>query len=76
MFADTLQLSAYTAQNTRLAHRRTASKRERAQNNAPMNPKNKAILRRLGRSVRQCKSGCSARSSLDSYIAKKPRFSG
>ena len=33
--ADTLQLSAYTAQKSRLAHRRSRSKREKTRNRAP-----------------------------------------
>ena len=37
--ADTLQLSAYTAQNTRLAHQRTASKRPSDSKNVAVNPR-------------------------------------
>ena len=41
LFADTLQLSAYTAQKSRLAHRSTASKRTNAPKKAPRkSPKN------------------------------------
>jgi len=35
LFADTLQLSAYTAQESRLAHRRTPSKPGKTQNGRP-----------------------------------------
>jgi len=44
LFADTLQLSAYTAQESRLAHRRTPSKRGKVVIKGPMNPGSNANL--------------------------------
>ena len=64
--ADTLQLSAYTAQNTRLAHSSTASKRASPLKITPANPKNKAFTRTLP--VTLCRSGSGCQNSKPTRV--------
>ena len=74
--ADTLQLSAYTAQNTRLAHQRTASKRPSDSKNVAVNPRKQRNPAAARGTPTQCKSGCPTCLTLQSCIAESSRHHG